>query len=94
MKDEDNFTVWANIAGNLEKIHYLLYNTDFEHLFNVYGLQIMKPIYQKLGHENKPNEGNNHWAQEVLVVLALKIDCFTRRTPDHVAEKSCVESTC
>lgn len=58
MKDEDNYTVWANIATCLEKIHNLLKNTDFDHLFNVYGLQIMKPIYTKLGYENQSDESN------------------------------------
>lgn len=58
MKEEDNYTVWANISGNLQKMHHLLYNTDFDHLFSAYGLQIIKPIYHKLGHENKPDESN------------------------------------
>lgn len=60
MKNEDNYTVWDSIANYLIKVEILLNNTDFKCLFSAYGLQIMKPIYHKLGHENKPDESNDY----------------------------------
>ncbi len=62
MREEDNYTVWSNMASCLERIHNLLHNTDFDDLFSSYGLQIMKPIYNKLGCEIRPNEGKLHYS--------------------------------
>ncbi len=57
MKEEDNYVVWANMASCLEKIQNLLTNTEFVDLFNIYGLQTVKPVYDKLGYECRQNEG-------------------------------------
>lgn len=64
MREEDNYTVWSNISVFLDKIHNLLCTTKFGHLFDAFGLEIMKPIYNKLGCENKSDEGG------------MTIDCF------------------
>lgn len=94
MKEEDNYTVWSNIAGYLNKIHNLLCETNFHHLFRIFGLEIMKPIYNKLGCENKSDESNLFYFNFICNSFQLKIDTtlvFFRSS--HIAiEKSCVES--
>lgn len=56
MTDEDNYTVWTNMATCLEKIYTLLSNTEYDYLYNAYGLKLVKPIYKKLGVDPKPGE--------------------------------------
>lgn len=56
MKDEDNYTVWSNISTCMEKIHNLLINANYINLFDAYGLEVIKPIYNKLGYEKRPDE--------------------------------------
>lgn len=56
MKDEDNYTVWSNMSTCMEKIHNLLINANYINLFDAYGLEVIKPIYNKLGYEKRPDE--------------------------------------
>lgn len=58
MKEEEDYTVWSNISGYLDKIQNLLGETNFGHLFDKFGLEVMKPIYNKLGSEKKADESN------------------------------------
>lgn len=56
MREEDNYTVWSNIATCLEKIHNVLINTDYVHLYDRYGLGLMESIFKKLGYEIRSDE--------------------------------------
>lgn len=69
MIEEDNYTVWTNMATCLEKFYNLLSNTEFDHLYDIYGLKLIKPISKKLGFDPKPGEC------KILLLLILFYVC-------------------
>ncbi|XP_065204274.1 puromycin-sensitive aminopeptidase-like [Planococcus citri] len=58
MIEEENYTVWTNMATCLERFYSLLSNTDFNRLYDLYGLKLVKPISKKLGVDAKPGESH------------------------------------
>lgn len=56
MIEEDDYTVWTNMANCLMKFHNLLSDTNFCHLYDTYALKLVKPISEKLGVDSKPGE--------------------------------------
>ncbi|XP_065225211.1 puromycin-sensitive aminopeptidase-like isoform X1 [Planococcus citri] len=58
MTAEDNLTVWTNMAKYLEKFATLLRGTDFAHLYDAYGLKLVRPISKQLGVDPKPGESH------------------------------------
>lgn len=56
MKEEENYIVWKNILACLEKIHNLLIDTECLLPFERYAIEVIKPIYDKLGLESETKE--------------------------------------
>ncbi|KAL1129384.1 hypothetical protein AAG570_013911 [Ranatra chinensis] len=71
MKDEDNYTVWSSIANCLTKLDVLISNTDYMPAFKRFGLELYKPIGDKLGWEPKPNESHLDTLLRSLVLSRL-----------------------
>ena len=54
--DEDNFTVWETIAGNLSLIHRIASYSDFYTEFKAYAEKIFSAPVAKLGWEAKESD--------------------------------------
>jgi puromycin-sensitive aminopeptidase len=55
--DEDEYTVWLEIAGSLQRLATLLTHTDFESSFEVFIRKLFHKIGAKLGWDAKEDEG-------------------------------------
>ncbi|XP_073968531.1 puromycin-sensitive aminopeptidase [Rhodnius prolixus] len=71
MKDEDNYTVWSIIANCLGKLDVLISNTQYVDAFKRFGQQVFKPIGEKLGWEQIPNESHLDTLLRSLVLSRL-----------------------
>ncbi len=55
-RDEEDFTVWMEIASHLTQINSLIADEDFAEDFKKYGVEIFSGIAKKLGWEKKAGE--------------------------------------
>ena len=55
--DEDEYTVWLDIAGNLHRLGTLLTHTDYESAFEAFNRRLFQKIGMQLGWDPKENEG-------------------------------------
>ncbi len=55
-KDEDNYTVWAEISGGLAYINQMLYHTKLKPEFDNYVLNLFENIFLKVGFDKKSGE--------------------------------------
>ncbi|XP_062591652.1 puromycin-sensitive aminopeptidase-like [Saccostrea cucullata] len=55
--NEDNYTVWSDLASNLGQISILLQNTDGFEDFKAFNRRLFKPVAQTLGWDPKDGEG-------------------------------------
>ena len=55
--NEDDYTVWSDLTGNLGQISILLQNTDGYDSYKAFSRKLYKPVAQSLGWEAKDKEG-------------------------------------
>ena len=55
--NEDDYTVWSDLTGNLGQISILLQNTDGYNSYKAFSRKLYKPVAQSLGWEAKDKEG-------------------------------------
>lgn len=55
--NEDDYTVWSDLTGNLGQISILLQNTDGFEDFKTFSKKLYKPVAQSLGWDAKESEG-------------------------------------
>ena len=55
-KDEDDYTVWAEISDGLAYINQMLYHTKLKTEFDNYVLNLFENIFLKVGFDKKDNE--------------------------------------
>ncbi|MBI1838871.1 MAG: M1 family metallopeptidase [Candidatus Colwellbacteria bacterium] len=67
-KNETDYTVWLELASDLNKIHFLIAHEPFVKEYESFAAKIFAPIAEKAGWTKKPNE--NH-TQTLLRSLAL-----------------------
>jgi len=70
-KNEDNYTVWVEIASGLSKIEQVLLNKKIEPEFNKLIVELFTPIWKKLGWEKKENENHTDSLLRSLVISRL-----------------------
>lgn len=54
--NETNVVVWRDLISNLLKLAHILLNTDFQEDFKAFIIRLIKPISQKLGWDQIPEE--------------------------------------
>ncbi len=67
-KNEDNYTVWVELATGLARLEQLLAKTNYEDKLNKLILELFSPLARKLGWEKKKDEMH---ADPLLRSLAL-----------------------
>lgn len=81
-RNETNYTVWTSITNSLSKLQILLSHTDLDEKFNQFGIQLYKPVAERLGWDAKPDESHLHTLLRGLVLNRLvSFSC-----PDTLAE--------
>lgn len=70
-RNETNYTVWSSITNSLCKLQVLLSHTDLVDSFNQYGINLYKPIADRLGWEVKENEPHLDTLLRSLVINRL-----------------------
>lgn len=80
--EEDNYTVWNDIDGNLSCLGILMQNTDASEQFRKYILKLYKPVADKLGWEPQENEDHLTGMLRALVIRRLGLS----GDPDIVEE--------
>ena len=67
-KNEDNYTVWLELAMGLGRIEALIAGTKMKGKLNAFNLELFSPLFKKLGWEKKANEDH---ADTLLRPLAI-----------------------
>lgn len=70
-KDEDNYTVWAEISGGLAYINQMLYHTKLKPEFDNYVLNLFENIFLKVGFDKK--SGEDHTAPLLRSVVLRRM---------------------
>ncbi|XP_055385276.1 puromycin-sensitive aminopeptidase [Condylostylus longicornis] len=70
-RNETNYTVWSSITNSLCKLQVLLSHTDLVENFNRYGVNLYKPIADRLGWDAKENESHLDTLLRSLVINRL-----------------------
>lgn len=73
-QNEDNYTVWADIDGNLSRLSVLMQNTDNFDSFKDYVLKLYKPVADRLGWEPKEDEG---WKDFIFIFKLFFVWIFS-----------------
>lgn len=81
-RNENNYTVWTSITISLSKLQILLSHTKLVAQFNAYGIQLYKPIADRLGWDAKPDE--NHL--DTLLRNLVQDRLASYGCPDFLAE--------
>lgn len=55
--NEDDYTVWSDLTGNLGQISILLQNTDGFEDFKTFSKKLYKSVAKSLGWDAKESEG-------------------------------------
>lgn len=58
-KDEDEYIVWTEIAGGLNKIYNLISNESFVNQYKTYVKSLFSPLALKMGFEKQKNENHS-----------------------------------
>ena len=58
-KNEDNYTVWVEIAGGLARLEQILAKTSMEIKLDAFILKLFSPLAHRLGWEKKKNEAHS-----------------------------------
>lgn len=69
--DEQDYTVWSQLAGHISKLDSLLSHEDFYEDFRSYGRQIYINIAQKMGWEKKKKEQHTDSLLRSMVLYKL-----------------------
>lgn len=81
-RNETNYTVWTSITNSLSKLQILLSHTNLEEKFNRFGIQLYKPVAERLGWDPKADESHLDTLLRSLVLNRLvSFSC-----PDTLAE--------
>ena len=70
-KNEDNYTVWASIAGGLGDLSDLIWGEKYAELYDQFGREMFKGVAKKVGWKKKPSEGHTDSLLRSLVLLQL-----------------------
>ncbi|MBI5139735.1 M1 family metallopeptidase [Candidatus Nomurabacteria bacterium] len=67
-KNEDNYTVWVEIASGLARIEQILAKTSMKTSFDTFAIKLFSPLVHKLGWEKRKDEAH---ADALLRPLAI-----------------------
>ncbi len=67
--NEDDYTVWTEIATGLSEVSGLIYEQSFYGAFKNFKRQLLEPLVKKLGWVKKPNEKHTTALLRSLVLL-------------------------
>ena len=70
-KNEQEYGVWADLAGNLRQLDFLLSQERYTLQYQAFGRELLQPIAQKVGWDPKPGEGHLQTLLRSTVLGAL-----------------------
>ncbi len=70
-KNEDNYIVWTEIAGDFRVLDNLFFGEKFYDIYKSFCLNIFKPIFEKVGWDKKPSESHFQTLLRSIVIYGM-----------------------